>query len=30
MFIERFEFGSETHSMGFMTDITKERRKQKK
>ena len=29
IYIEFFEFGSETHSIGFLTDITEERKKQK-
>lgn len=29
IYIEVFEFGSETHSIGFLTDITEERKKQK-
>lgn len=28
MYIERFEFGQSTHSIGFLTDITEERNKQ--
>ena len=28
IYIERFEFGSETHSIGFLTDVTEERTKQ--
>ncbi|WP_407424744.1 sensor histidine kinase [Methanobrevibacter sp.] len=28
LYIERFEFGSETHSIGFLTDVTEERTKQ--
>lgn len=28
IYIERFEFGEETHSIGFLTDITEEREKQ--
>ena len=28
LYIERFEFGSETHSIGFLTDATEERTKQ--
>jgi two-component sensor histidine kinase len=29
LYIERFEFGSEIHSIGFLTDITEERKKQR-
>ena len=29
LYIERFEYGSEIHSIGFLTDITEERNKQK-
>ena len=28
IYIERFEFGTETHSIGFLTDVTEERNKQ--
>ena len=28
IYIERFEFGSDTHSIGFLTDVTEERTKQ--
>ena len=28
LYIERFEYGNNTHSLGFLTDITEERRKQ--
>ena len=28
LYIERFEFGSESHSIGFLTDVTEERTKQ--
>ncbi len=28
LYIERFEYGNTTHSLGFLTDITEERRKQ--
>ncbi len=28
IYIEKFEFGSETHSIGFLTDVTEERTKQ--
>lgn len=28
MYLERFEFGHDTHSIGFITDVTEERQKQ--